>query len=266
MDVRQIFNNASQSLILDFEKSAANIKHKGGRGSVREETFKQFLGNYLPKRYSVGKGEVFNSQNRISGELDVILYDEQSSPRFLYPKKSHTAYPIESVYGAISVKSDLTSNELKIAYRNIKSLKEIALSCFRQRSNGLAAPVPITGIFAYSAKRSLDSIVKQVLKLDNELPDIALRPDFVAILNSGIIGPDRPLRGASNEYRIPEKPEDRACLQKSGRHTLFVLSMDLYRELGTIILDPFDFTEYHRMPRLIGEFRVAHPYIFRREG
>src|ERR1700730_3685857 len=105
MDVRQIFNKASKSLILEFESSASNVKHKGGRGSVREEAFKEFLGKYLPKRYSVGKGEVFNSQNRISGELDVILYDEQGSPRFLYPEKSHAAYPIESVYGAISVKS-----------------------------------------------------------------------------------------------------------------------------------------------------------------
>jgi hypothetical protein len=267
MDVRQIFTEASKKPLSDFESSATSVKHAGGRGSVREEAFAELLAQYLPRRYRVGKGEVFNSQNRTSGQLDVILFDEESCPTFL-SSKSHAAYPIESVYGAISVKSNLTSGELENAYDNIKSFKEIAPEYRVQHSNSfgqpeqrMPSPVPVTGIFAYTAKRSLNVIVKQISELDNSLPHIFLRPDFVAILNRAIIGPSSALRGPSNLFRLycSDQPE----LRKTGKHTLFLLWMDLYRELRTIILSPFDFAHYRRMPKLIGNFRVEHCDVLR---
>ncbi len=123
MDVRQIFTEASKKLLSDFESSATSVKHAGGRSSVRE-AFAELLAR---------------------------------------SSKSHAAYPIESVYGAISVKSNLTSGELENAYDNIKSSKEIAPEYRVQHSNSfgqpeqrMPSPVPVTGIFTYTAKRSLN--------------------------------------------------------------------------------------------------------------
>ena len=41
------------------------------------------------------------------------------------------------------------------------------------------------------------------------------------------------------------------------------MMMNLYRELRTIILNPFDFLEYRNMPKLVGKHRVEHGDIVR---
>jgi hypothetical protein len=139
--------------------------------------------------------------------LDVILYDEQNCPSFLQAE-SHGAFPIEAVYGVISVKSDLTSGELKDAYLNIASLKRItpknpvwhpSNQGFKTAAN---SPTPVTGVFAYRASRSLEAVQKQVQTLDQELDDISLRPDFVAIAEVGFVGPAIPLRGSLNKFHL----------------------------------------------------------------
>jgi Domain of unknown function (DUF6602) len=267
MDVRLLFYNASKKLMVDFETSAQSATHMGGRGSLREDAFINFLRAHLPQKYKVGRGEVFTSENQSSGQLDVILYDEQNCPSFLQAE-SHGAFPIEAVYGAISVKSDLTSGELKDAYLNIASLKRITPKnpVWHPRNQGFRtaanSPTPVTGVFAYRASRSLEAVQKQVQTLDQELDDISLRPDFVAIAEVGFVGPAIPLRGSLNKFHLP-MAEDLGSLHKSGRSTIFVLMMNLYRELRTIILNPFDFLEYRNMPKLVGKHRVEHGDIVR---
>jgi hypothetical protein len=135
------------------------------------------------------------------------LYDDQNWPSFLHAE-SHGAFPIEAVYGVISVKSDLTNGELKDAYINIASLKRIrpknpvwhpSNQGFRTAAN---SSTPVTGVFAYRASRSLEAVQKQVQALDQELDDISLRPDFVAIAEVGFVGPAIPLRGSLNKFHL----------------------------------------------------------------
>jgi hypothetical protein len=83
MDVRLLFYNASKKLMVDFETSAQSATHMGGRGSLREDAFINFLRAHLPQKYKVGRGEVLTPENQSSGQLDVILYDEQNCPSFL---------------------------------------------------------------------------------------------------------------------------------------------------------------------------------------
>lgn len=261
MDVRDIFKEVSEQLLSEFRKSSG-VTHAVGKGDLREDAFRDFLVNYLPKRYGVGRGQVVTPDNRISGQLDIVIYDPLHCPR-LIASASHSIYPIESVYGAISMKSQLDSEELKDGYKNIASLKAILPRRGFSHSPtsgmiiGMARAIPVTGVIAYGSNRSLEAIASQVSELDKRCSDIAIRPDFVAVIGQGIIAPRGPLRGEFNEYKLPEEPELLAALRKTGRHTLLRLYMQVLRELNALTLRPLDLHDYDTMPRIIGPYRVG---------
>ncbi len=226
-------------------------------------SFRGFLIEYLPKRYSVGKGEVISPENRHSPELDVIIYDQLRCP-ILLRSPSHGVYPIESVYGAISMKSHLDHNELDDAYQNIAAFKALQIKgSFGHQIGpgstvGLASPTPVTGVVAYQANRSLDAVANQVRALDERLADIQLRPDFVAVIGRGIVAPRVPLRGEFNSFELPPDSAHLVDIRKTGRHTLLRLYMQILRELNTLTLRDLDLSVYDRMPRIVGPYRVNY--------
>ena len=55
--------------MVDFETSAQSATHMGGRGTLREDAFIDFLRTHLPQKYKVGRGEVFTSENQSSGQF-----------------------------------------------------------------------------------------------------------------------------------------------------------------------------------------------------
>jgi hypothetical protein len=261
MDIRKIFEAVSDQLLASFKKSSV-VKHHGGKGEIREASLRDFLKEYLPQRYAVGSGEVISSENRVSPELDIVIYDPLHCPT-LVRSESHAVYPEESVYGAISVKSHLNAGELKEAYENLRGFKTIisrANFTYQPHSGmsiGFGYPVPVTGIVAYGANRSLEAIAEQVKALDSDLQDRTSRPDFVAIIGQGIIGPREPLRGEFNQFNLSDDPESIVALRKTGRHTLLRLYMQILRELNALTLRPLELQKYDDMPRLIGEHRVG---------
>jgi hypothetical protein len=261
VDIRDIFKEVSEQLLSEFRKSSG-IPHAVGKGDLREDAFRDFLERYLPTRYAIGRGQVVTPDNRLSGQLDIVIYDPLHCPR-LIASASHSIYPIESVYGAISMKSHLDSEELKDGYQNIASLKAILprQSFSHRPTSGLAIsmayPMPITGVIAYDSNRSLEAIASQVTELDQQCSDISFRPDFVSVIGKGIVAPRGPLRGEFNEYKLPEQPEQLAALRKTGRHTLLRLYMQVLRELNALTLRPLDLHDYDKMPRIIGPYRVG---------
>ena len=266
MDIRNIFKEISEQQLSEFRK-ATEISHPGGKGGFREDAFKTFLEMYLPKRYAVGSGEVISPENRVSGQLDIVIYDPSHCPA-LITSTSHAVFPIESVYGVISMKSHLDSRELADAYENIATLKQILdrnsfqLNPIPGMSMGMSFPMPITGVIAYAANRSLEAIAEQAKMLDRKLGDMSLRPDFLAVIGQGIIAPRERLRSSFNGFKLPEEEERRTALRKTGRHTLLRLYIQILDELNALVLRPLELSRYDDMPRLIGQYRVGKHHTF----
>jgi hypothetical protein len=101
------------------------IPHAGELGADREEIIRQFLRAYLPKRFEISNGFVFDSGGNVSKQLDVIIANSLVSPRF------ETAggirfYPCESVVAVGQVKSSLNSRRLlREAIANLESAKSL---------------------------------------------------------------------------------------------------------------------------------------------
>jgi hypothetical protein len=268
MDVRILFAQISQQLRLEFDKSS-QVSHSGGKGTLREDAFAKFLEDYLPNRYAVGRGEVVSSRNEVSGQLDAVIYDPSHCP-VLLKSSSHAVFPIESVFGVVSIKSTLDSTQLRDAYQNIASAKRLVDPRGFQASPasgmavGMAAPQIVGVVFAYQAGRSLDAVATQVRALDDELGDERhLRPDFVVVLGEGIVGPRVQIRTEFNFCKWPKTPEDYCAQRATRRHTLLRAYLQLLAELNALTLRDLDLQDYLKMPMRLGNFLVTRNRFIR---
>lgn len=266
IDIRVIFKALAKGLLAEFEKTSV-IRHASGKGNAREAELRRFLIDYLPRRYAVGQGQIIQSENRISRQSDIVIYDADHCPRLL-ADSAHSFYPIESVYGTVEVKSNLSSEELINAYQNIQSVKSLATKgSFAHGSAGhvamLSTPLPVGVIFAYTADRSLKAVAAQVAQLNKKI-DIAHAPDFIIVMDSGIVGPARLMRDEWNTWRRPSEQEH-AQFRETKEYTLMGFYLKVLNELNSIVLPPLSIARYFTMPEIIGGHRVNYHRIIMRE-
>ena len=101
------------------------IPHPGELGTEREEIIRQFLRAYLPKRFEISSGFVFDSSGSVSKQLDVIVANSLVCPRF-ETAGGRRFYPCESVVAVGQVKSLLDSRRLlREALSNLASAKSL---------------------------------------------------------------------------------------------------------------------------------------------
>lgn len=101
------------------------VPHPGELGVGREEILRRFLRAYLPSRFEVSTGFVFDSKGGVSKQLDIIIANTLVCPRF-ETAGGNRFYPCESVVAVGQIKSSLTSDaELKYALANLESVKEL---------------------------------------------------------------------------------------------------------------------------------------------
>ena len=118
--LKNLLTSAGERMVSELRESL--IPHRGELGLAREEVIRKFLRAYLPKRYEVSSGFVFDSTGDVSQQLDVIITDSTIAPRF------ETAggirfYPCESVVAVGQIKSQLSSQrELWGAIENVRSV------------------------------------------------------------------------------------------------------------------------------------------------
>ncbi len=101
------------------------IPHAGELGTGREEVIREFLREYLPKRFGVSTGFVFDSHGNVSRQIDVIINDNLMAPQFeaIGGKKF---FPCESVVCVGEIKSSLSSRRsIRKAFDNLTSVKRL---------------------------------------------------------------------------------------------------------------------------------------------
>ena len=127
--LKYILKLVGNDLRNSFERSA-EIRHRGERGRIREQQLLEFVKQRIPDAYDVATGQVIDSFNNASRQVDGIVYNKASSP-LLYAETwpSDRLQPsvlcIESVAAVIAVKSYLNGSQLKDAFANIESAKAL---------------------------------------------------------------------------------------------------------------------------------------------
>lgn len=145
--LKNLILSAADRMKIDLRERL--IAHPGELGTDREEVVRSFLRAYLPKRFEISTGFVFDVNGAVSNQVDIVIADTLVCPRFETVGGTRY-YPCESVVAVGQVKSSITSGKkLYGALENLESVKSLDRSargrafdsrfneCIDQRSNHL---------------------------------------------------------------------------------------------------------------------------------
>src|SRR6185295_10863970 len=96
--------------------------HSGLRGGHREQIYRTYLADILPRRYSVGRGMVYGEFHR-SREADIVVWDSHSYPSL--PLQDHAFYFAESVRAVIECKSNWSATEFSDVLDKARAVRDI---------------------------------------------------------------------------------------------------------------------------------------------
>ena len=97
-------------------------EHSGLKGSHREQIYRAYLSDILPRRYSVGRGMVYGMFHR-SREADIVIWDAQNYPSL--PLLDHSFHFAESVKCVLECKSNWNSVEFSDVLEKCRAVKDI---------------------------------------------------------------------------------------------------------------------------------------------
>lgn len=124
INIRDLFYDMQLQMITKFNTNRRGISHPGAKGDASELSWIQWLKDYLPKRYCVDKAFVIDSENNISDQIDVVIYDQQYTP-FVFNQDSIIYIPAESIYAIFEVKQELNKEYILYAGEKAESVRNL---------------------------------------------------------------------------------------------------------------------------------------------
>lgn len=124
INLKTIFLSLQKQMIEKLSSGREIIFHPTAKGDVSELNWIKWLRLYLPKRYTVNKAFVIDSNNHFSQQLDLVIYDRQYSP-FVFNQDSAIYVPAESVYAVFEVKQEINKDYMIYAGNKIKSVRKL---------------------------------------------------------------------------------------------------------------------------------------------
>lgn len=103
---------------------AGFYRHPSGIGDRREEIVRNVLIDILPPRFSVDRGKIVDSTGKLSKEFDVVISEKADvvPPMIIGGRK---IIPVETVYGVIEIKSNLTKRDYDTFISAVVDLDEM---------------------------------------------------------------------------------------------------------------------------------------------
>jgi hypothetical protein len=136
----QQFLTAKHDMLSHYEQAKVRNRSHGVRvshGTVAEASFREFLSQFLPKRFGVTSGYVIsqgNDDTATTPHYDVVIYDQLESPILWVDENPDNsspgqvrALPAEYVYAILEVKSALTRSSVTAAMQHLQQLQPLLM-------------------------------------------------------------------------------------------------------------------------------------------
>lgn len=234
MDVAAYFGDVSEELQRKSDRIRLGFStHKGLSGANREELVAAFLSDNLPGEFVVDTGLVLCSTGEFSKEADIVIVDRlRNAPLFSDLQKK--LWLVESVYGLIEVKSQLTPTTLADAVDKCGRFKRLPrhfadVPALPRLSDSLAIVWAWEGPSPEVAKANLVDALKDIPPA--EQPDFVIVPGkYLAVAGNyrevvSFGQPGSPYRlakeqqlGRSAQQKLAERPVE---VWAMGTHSLF---------------------------------------------
>jgi hypothetical protein len=78
--VAELFRAAGARLRVEFQAARESSFHAGQTGAEVEEILRKFLNEHLPQRFRATAAFLIDSENAVSKQCDIAIYDAEGSP------------------------------------------------------------------------------------------------------------------------------------------------------------------------------------------
>jgi len=189
------FDDTAQILLNEFQRSSQQTSPTT-LGRNREFFCSEFLSKVLPLKLSVKKGEIWDSQNNRTGQLDIIVVRDDCPCLHI---GSDDIYLAEGIFAVIEVKSNLTTTKLQEAANTLSQVEALSISGGATIYSPPVLNRPLRIVFSYSGA------TWETLR--NYLTETSLNDafDIICILNRGVMFKNGLL--LTNDPRAPPNNE-----------------------------------------------------------
>lgn len=205
---------------------AANLNilldHPVTKGEHCEGAWIDFFRSFLPNKYAVDKGFVFDSKGKISEQIDIIIYDALYAPLVFGAESGEKFVTAESVYAVFDSKPTIDKQTLKYTDKKIKSVTSLHRSARAISVGGRVHP-----------PRELTNIIGGILAVDSVRSKTVI--DHVKEYNSIDIGCS--INKFAFHVRRSKDRGFRSFVSSSQTETVlsfFYLILDELYKLGTV--------------------------------
>ncbi|MFW6226441.1 MAG: DUF6602 domain-containing protein [bacterium] len=117
---------------LEYKSCLINLftGHGPTIGAWREHILIDLIREHIPKRFSVSSGFIYETKDRISPQIDIIIYDSLSYGTLFRFGDVVVVRP-ESVYAIIEVKSKLNKKNLEKAIEDSIRIRSLCKKCLK---------------------------------------------------------------------------------------------------------------------------------------
>lgn len=148
MKMEKIFRAIQDQLAANLGGTRSILSHPGAKGEASEANWIAMLEAHLPRRYSVNKAFIVDSDGGCSEEIDIVIYDRQYTP-ILYNHSRQIFIPAESVYAVLEVKQTFNHANFKYAGEKAGSVRRLNRTTAQiVHAGGVYEPRPLTPILA----------------------------------------------------------------------------------------------------------------------
>ena len=119
MDIKSLFN--TKQTILE-SKLDILLEHPVTKGEHCESAWIDFFRSFLPNKYAVDKGFVFDYKGNVSEQIDIIIYDTLYAPLMFGTDAGEKFITAESVYAVFESKPKIDKETLEYANNKINSV------------------------------------------------------------------------------------------------------------------------------------------------
>ncbi len=175
----------NREVLLNYSRLIALAQHKTILGTAREALISGFLEKNLPEFISYHSGEIFDSENKRSGQIDIILHPITSPKLNLYG--TINMFPVETVLGAIEVKSVLNAKSISEALHNCYLTKDLDTPSINESPyiNSFGTSYIVFGFHGPTEKTLLSNIENYIEKNKGKMKHYGLLPDLIVVLSVG---------------------------------------------------------------------------------
>jgi len=109
-------------------KLSVLIEHPVTKGEHCESAWIDFFRSFLPSKYAIDKGFVFDAQGNVSEQIDIIVYDALYSPLIFGTDAGEKFITAESVYAIFDSKPKIDKSTLEYTNKKIASVVDLIRS------------------------------------------------------------------------------------------------------------------------------------------